>query len=89
MAMGKLDPITHGFFRDYDEFEDAIADGWTPPYSRGAAERSTPEPEFFARTALVGACAARPIPANRTAISGNNAAMSPVTRKAAGCIPSG
>ena len=48
MAMGKLDPITHGFFRDYDEFEAAIADGWTPPYSRGAAERSTPEPEFFA-----------------------------------------
>ena len=48
MAMGKLDPITHGFFRDYDEFKAAIADGWTPPYVRGAAERSTPEPEFFA-----------------------------------------
>ena len=48
MAMGKLEPITHGFFRDYDEFLAAIADGWTPPYTRGAAERSLPEPEFFA-----------------------------------------
>ncbi len=48
MAMGKLNPITHGFFRDYAEFEQAIADGWRPPYTRATAERSTPEPTFFA-----------------------------------------
>ena len=48
MAMGKLDPITHGFFKDWDEMEAAIADGWVPPWTRGAAEGSMPEPQFFA-----------------------------------------
>lgn len=48
MAMGKLDPVTHGFFRDYAEFEQAIADGWNPPYLRGTAEGSQPKPTFFA-----------------------------------------
>ncbi|MBT6441296.1 MAG: multicopper oxidase domain-containing protein [Alphaproteobacteria bacterium] len=48
MAMGRLDPITHGFFKDWDEMEAAIADGWVPPWTRGAAEGSMPEPQFFA-----------------------------------------
>jgi len=48
MAMGKLDPITHGFFKDWDEMEAAIADGWVPPWTRGAAEGSMPDPQFFA-----------------------------------------
>ena len=48
MAMGKLDPATHGFFRDYDEMLAAIEDGWRPPYARGNAERAHIEPDFFA-----------------------------------------
>ncbi len=48
MALGKLKPATHGFFKTYAEFEQAIDDGWSPPYARGSAERSLPEPEFFA-----------------------------------------
>lgn len=48
MAMGKLDPATHGFFRDYDEMLAAIEDGWRPPYSMGNSEALVPDPNFFA-----------------------------------------
>ena len=48
MEMGQLDPATHGFFRNYDEFLEAIEAGWRPPYSRGNAELSPIDPTFFA-----------------------------------------
>lgn len=48
MERGELSPATHGFFRNYDEFVQAIEDGWRPPYSRGNAERFLPQPDFFA-----------------------------------------
>jgi len=48
MALGKLSSRTHGFFKTYADFVQAIEDGWHPPYTRGNAEAPKIEPDFFA-----------------------------------------
>jgi FtsP/CotA-like multicopper oxidase with cupredoxin domain len=48
MASGKLDPRTHGFFRNYESFVRAVESGdYVPPYVRGAAPFRRWEPNFF------------------------------------------
>jgi FtsP/CotA-like multicopper oxidase with cupredoxin domain len=48
MADQKLTPLTHGFFKRYEDFLDAMKTGWRPPYTRGNAERTKIDPTFFA-----------------------------------------
>lgn len=44
-----LTPLTHGFFRRYEDFLKAIEQGgWRPPYTRGNAEFTAINPTFFA-----------------------------------------
>ena len=44
MAQGKLDPVTHGFFRDYGEFVRAYASGkYVPPYLPGRIAAASTE----------------------------------------------
>lgn len=48
MATGNLSSRTHGFFKTYGDFLQAIKEGWHPPYARGKAEATRIEPDFFA-----------------------------------------
>ncbi|MDH5544932.1 MAG: multicopper oxidase domain-containing protein [Gammaproteobacteria bacterium] len=49
MAEGKLDPATHGFFRNYTEFKQAFDDGrYVPPYLQSRSSGKKIEPNFFA-----------------------------------------
>lgn len=43
-----LTPLTHGFFARYEDFLEAMKNGWRPPYTRGNAEVSQIKPTFFA-----------------------------------------
>ena len=48
MAQGRLSPATHGFFRNFAEFERAVDSGdYIPPYVRGAAPFRRWQPNFF------------------------------------------
>jgi FtsP/CotA-like multicopper oxidase with cupredoxin domain len=48
MAQGRLSPVTHAFFKNYQAFQKAIEDGWRPPYTRGNADNVEIKPTFFA-----------------------------------------
>jgi len=48
MADQKLTPMTHGFFRRYEDFLAAMKNGYRAPYTRGNAERTEIRPKFFA-----------------------------------------
>ena len=52
-AIQALTPMTHGFFKRYEDFLKAIENGWRPPYTRGNAEVTEIKPQFFA---LNGKC---------------------------------
>ncbi len=43
-----LTPMTHGFFKRYEDFLQAMEGGWRPPYTRGNAEVTDIKPQFFA-----------------------------------------
>jgi FtsP/CotA-like multicopper oxidase with cupredoxin domain len=48
LAQGKLDPITHGFFRSYEEFVDAYRRGeYIPPYLLSRSSGIPFEPNYF------------------------------------------
>lgn len=48
MDQGRLDPMTHGFFRDYDEFVAAYKSGkYIPPYLQGRSSGIPIKPDFF------------------------------------------
>ncbi|MGK0290530.1 MAG: FtsP/CotA-like multicopper oxidase with cupredoxin domain [bacterium] len=48
MKKGKLDPMTHGFFRNYEEFLKAYKDGkYIPPYLQSRSSGVPIEPNFF------------------------------------------
>ncbi len=48
MAQGKLDPMTHGFFRNYQEFKEAVASGkYIPPYLLSRSSGIPIEYNFF------------------------------------------
>lgn len=48
MENRKLTPMTHGFFKRYEDFLAAIDNGYRPPYTRGNAEVTDIKPTFFA-----------------------------------------
>ena len=48
MENQQLTPLSHGFFRRYEDFLKAMKDGWRPPYTRGNAEVTEIKPTFFA-----------------------------------------
>ncbi len=48
MAQGKLDPMTHGFFRNYKNFVEAVEQGeYIPPYLQGRSSGVPFNPNFF------------------------------------------
>ncbi len=48
MEQGRLSPVTHAFFQNYQKFLQAIEDGWRPPYTQGNADNTFIRPTFFA-----------------------------------------
>lgn len=48
MANRQLTPLTHGFFQRYEDFLEAMASNWRPPYTQGNAEAAHIDPQFFA-----------------------------------------
>ncbi len=48
MEQGRLSPVTHAFFKNYQAFQKAIEEGWRPPYTRGNADNTEIKPTFFA-----------------------------------------